>query len=89
MMTLKPLDCQEFAWLNLQRCGDGRATILAELGRISDRDQMIRLAREVCRERPTARRAIAHLRRHRTGVNPNPRERLALRTHRAVFVVRY
>jgi hypothetical protein len=45
---------------------------------------MIRLARAVCRERPTARRAIAHLRRHRTGLKPDPRERLAYRIAAAI-----
>jgi hypothetical protein len=47
--------------------GSFRPTILAELGRIADDDQLREMALEVCRVKPTTRRAVAAVRRWRLG----------------------
>jgi hypothetical protein len=60
--------------------GKGNAwqpTILAELGRIDDDEDMIEAARQLCEldPHPTVRNAVAMVRRWRTGTQPRADER--------------
>jgi hypothetical protein len=61
----RPFEEDEFAWL---RSGyRARKTLLTELGRIEDADEMIRVARDLCQHKPKTRLAAARIRGWRNG----------------------
>jgi hypothetical protein len=68
-----PVASEPFRWLadiDLMRGGEGkgwRPSILTELGRIDDEDQLRAVALEVCERKPGTREAIALIRRWRLG----------------------
>lgn len=61
-------DCR---WLMAE--GSGRRTILTELGRIGDSDELVALAKAVCASKPKARDAVRVIRAHRLSLNSHGR----------------
>jgi hypothetical protein len=70
-------DQGRFEWLidgMPERIGTGgrlkKSTILVELGRIDDDNELIAVALKICELKPKTRDAIAMIRRYRTGASP-------------------
>ena len=51
--------------------GHMRHTILAELGRIEDEDDLRSIARQICELKPGSKEAVAMIRQWRTGKSPS------------------
>lgn len=75
--TLSILDGAEFSWLfDRKACqrGEGKwkPTILSELGRIEDEEDMKAVARQICELKPKTKEAVTMIRRFRLGRDPEP-----------------
>ena len=76
-------DCRELSWLldpeAMERGGTKGAwkpTIMAELGRIENPDEMRKIARQICVIKPKVKEAIVLIRRYRVGQNKPKKEQL-------------